>query len=86
MNLGMIKPYLQLIRIPNLFTAIADVTVGFLFVHTALDPPAVFLPLLAASCLLYMAGMVLNDFYDYDVDLRDRPHRPLPSTPKWCGS
>ena len=84
----MIKPYLQLIRIPNLFTAIADVTVGFLFVHTALDPLAVFLPLLAASCLLYMAGMVLNDFYDYDVDLRDRPHRPLPSgriQRKWAG-
>ncbi len=35
--------------------------------------------LLAASCLLYTAGMVLNDLFDRDVDARERPRRPIPS-------
>ena len=32
-----------------------------------------------APWLLYMAGMVLNDVYDFEVDARRRPERPLPS-------
>jgi 4-hydroxybenzoate polyprenyltransferase len=28
---------------------------------------------------MYMAGMVLNDVFDYEVDLQERPKRPLPS-------
>ena len=52
---------------------------GHLFVAAALAPPGPFLLLLAASCLLYTAGMVLNDVYDLEVDRRERPQRPLPS-------
>jgi 4-hydroxybenzoate polyprenyltransferase len=29
--------------------------------------------------LFYTAGMILNDLLDYDVDVRERPERPLPS-------
>ena len=82
-----LKAYLQLFRIPNVFTAVADVTVGFLFVHPTLSPLPTFFSLLVASCLLYTAGMVLNDVYDLKVDARDRPHRPLPSgriSPAWA--
>ena len=32
-----------------------------------------------AMALFYTAGMILNDLLDYDVDLRERPERPLPS-------
>ncbi len=71
--------YLQLFRAPNVFTAMADVAMGFLFVRSTLQPLGPFACLLAASCLLYTAGMVLNDVYDYDVDARQRPGRPLPS-------
>ncbi len=71
--------YLQLFRIANVFTAMADVAMGFLFVHGTLAPLPVFVCLLATSSLLYTAGMVLNDVYDVDVDARDRPERPIPS-------
>lgn len=71
--------YLRLLRLPNVFTAVADVMMGFLFVHRSLQPVGVFLLLAAASCCLYLAGMVLNDVYDLEEDRRLRPHRPLPS-------
>ena len=83
--------YLQLVRAPNVFTAAADVTTGYLFVNGTLEPLPLFLCLLIASCLLYAAGMVLNDVYDVDVDARQRPQRPLPSGrisaswAKWLG-
>ena len=75
----MLKACLQLVRIPNVFTAMADVTMGFLFVHASLFPVANFVCLLLGSCFLYSAGMVLNDVYDVEVDTRLRPQRPLPS-------
>jgi UbiA prenyltransferase family len=71
--------YLRLFRTPNVFTAIADVSMGFLFVHTQLAPVPILACLLAASCLLYTAGMVLNDVYDAEVDALQRPERPIPA-------
>jgi 4-hydroxybenzoate polyprenyltransferase len=69
----------QLVRLPNVFTAMADVAMGYLFV--TLGPPdwLLFLLLLAASSCLYMAGMVLNDLFDVEQDTRERPQRPIPS-------
>jgi len=77
--------YLQLFRAPNVFTAIADVAMGFVFVTGSLQPVGGFLCLALASCLLYTAGMILNDVYDFDVDLKERPSRPLPllPPPRW---
>lgn len=72
-------PYLQLLRVPNVFTAMADIFMGFLFVHHGLRPVWEFLLLLTASSCLYCAGMVLNDLFDLKVDTRLRPQRPLPS-------
>jgi len=74
-----LRPYLELFRLPNLFTALADVMMGFLVTHVALVPTGPFVALLIASGLLYTSGMVLNDVYDVDLDARQRPHRPLPS-------
>jgi 4-hydroxybenzoate polyprenyltransferase len=71
--------YLRLVRLPNVFSALADVTMGFLFVAHVLRPVRMFLPLAAASALLYAAGMVLNDVWDVELDRRERPERPLPS-------
>ncbi|MEA1949774.1 MAG: UbiA family prenyltransferase [Planctomycetota bacterium] len=75
--------YLQLLRLPNVFTAMADVAMGFIFVRGVLDfrqRDLVELALLiTASTLLYLAGMVLNDCYDYEIDKEERPERPLPS-------
>ena len=75
----MLRVYLQLFRVSNIFTAVADITAGFLFVQTTLAPFSSYVSLVCSSCFLYTAGMVLNDVYDYDVDRQLRPERPLPS-------
>ena len=71
--------YLQLIRLPNVFTAVADVLMGFLFTHESLDPLSVCAALVLSSSLLYMAGMILNDVFDIEIDRKERPERPLSS-------
>ena len=76
-----VRAYLELVRLPNLFTAVADVAMGFLFVRRVWAPGDGWLLglLVLASCLLYASGVVLNDLFDFAVDTRQRPERPLPS-------
>jgi 4-hydroxybenzoate polyprenyltransferase len=67
----------QLVRAPNLFTAVADPFAGWLIAGASGETwilPAV----MASSALLYAAGMLLNDCFDYHDDCRERPKRPLP--------
>lgn len=71
--------WLRLMRLPNVFTAIADVAMGYLFVHASFASPLKLACLVAASSLLYTAGMVLNDVFDFAIDAKERPFRPLPS-------
>lgn len=77
-------PYAQLVRLPNVFTAWADVvlgTVAMLALGTtfAAGHVVAFVCVLASSTLLYWAGMVWNDYFDLDQDRLERPGRPLPS-------
>src|SRR5690242_2306567 len=74
-----IKPYLQLVRLPNVFTAAADSLAGWLLVRGTFETPGRWLPLLAASMAIYAAGIALNDVFDLATDLKERPDRPLPS-------
>src|SRR5215213_1708073 len=74
-----ILPWLRLMRLPNVFTAIADVAMGYLFVRHSIDSVPLFACLAVASASLYLAGMVLNDLFDFEIDARERPFRPLPS-------
>lgn len=78
---GTVRAYLELVRLPNVFTAAADVVMGFLFVRgvDGVRDGGVLGLLVAASSLLYAAGVVLNDLADLPVDARQRPERPLPS-------
>jgi 4-hydroxybenzoate polyprenyltransferase len=71
--------WLKLLRLPNVFTAVADVTMGYLVTQRELQPASHVAFLVAASCLLYLSGMVLNDVFDAEADARDRPDRPIPS-------
>ena len=68
-------------RLPNVFTAMADVAMGVLFVRgvTGSSDVATLGLLVGASSLLYVAGVALNDVFDYPRDLAERPERPLPS-------
>jgi 4-hydroxybenzoate polyprenyltransferase len=71
--------YAQLVRLPNVFTAMADIGMAALVARALpAHAGAVVLLLLASSCL-YCAGMVWNDYFDLEQDKRERPFRPLPS-------
>jgi 4-hydroxybenzoate polyprenyltransferase len=70
---------LQLIRLPNVLTAAADSLAGWLLVGGSLAVWQRWLPLTLASMTLYAAGMALNDYFDRDIDRRERPARPIPS-------
>jgi len=69
----------ELLRIPNVFTAAADILLGYLFTHPDLTPAPLVAMLLGASGLIYLAGMALNDYYDRQRDAHERPSRPIPS-------
>ena len=75
--------WLQLMRIPTVFTALSNILCGYLITHnltTAELPqhPDLWL-LLISSAGLYLGGMVLNDVFDAALDAIERPERPLPS-------
>jgi 4-hydroxybenzoate polyprenyltransferase len=74
-----IRDWLQLVRLPNVFTALADPIAGGLAVGATWRDVPKLLAVTLASAGLYSFGMVLNDWYDYRKDLKERPGRPLPS-------
>jgi len=75
------RPYLELIRLPAVFTAPADVLAGAaLSGAVGFEIPVWALVTLAASsALVYCAGMAVNDIFDLETDHRERPERPIPS-------
>jgi 4-hydroxybenzoate polyprenyltransferase len=77
--IGPLLPILRLMRLPNVFTAVADVLMGYVFTRHSFSPGGALACLVLASALLYTAGMVLNDVFDLEVDIKERPFRPLPS-------
>jgi 4-hydroxybenzoate polyprenyltransferase len=72
-----LRAYAELVRPPNVMTAIADVLAGYAVAglgnHRALPWLA------AASACLYAGGVTLNDFFDRKLDGIERPERPIPS-------
>lgn len=71
--------WLRLLRLPNGFTALSNILAAQLIVSQGQPELGPLLLLMAATLCLYHGGMVLNDYFDYEEDLRDRPGRPLPS-------
>jgi 4-hydroxybenzoate polyprenyltransferase len=72
-------PFAQLVRLPNVFTALADICLGALAAAALPREAFAFVALLLGSACLYSAGMVWNDFFDLEQDRKERPFRPLPS-------
>ena len=72
------RAYLELVRVPNLFTAAGDIFAGYLIVSrgVGIEWPRL-LALVAASVCLYAGGVVLNDYFDRDVDGVERPDGAL---------
>lgn len=97
-----LKQWLVLTRCSNLPTVWSNVISGWLLGMAAvIQTPTVVVPsalsgtlfiLLLGISLLYVAGMILNDVFDYEWDRTNRPERPLPSglisrsKAKWAGT
>ena len=81
--------YARLARPANLPTAAADIlagiaiagiipaTVGELPLNSDLNVKVILL--VCASVFLYAGGVILNDFFDRELDKIERPERPIPS-------
>lgn len=74
----MFKNYLQLVRIPGIFTAFSNVLIGYFFSLSATEVIS-FPFLLLTSGMLFCSGMIFNDYFDLKTDKKERPNRPLPS-------
>lgn len=76
-----LRNYLELIRFPNLFTAMADVVAGGWVVYASSGEFSAWplFGLMLSSACLYAMGIVMNDYADFELDRRERPERPLPS-------
>ncbi|MCW7506391.1 polyprenyltransferase [Leptospira levettii] len=71
------KSYLILLRPANLVTAVADILAGMAIVSFPWVKEGGLLIL--ASICLYGGGVVLNDYFDRNIDSIERPERPIPS-------
>jgi 4-hydroxybenzoate polyprenyltransferase len=89
-----LKTYCQLVRLPNVFTAMADPLAGVLLVAGAQVsemPRWELAAVMLVSACLYAGGVAFNDYFDREDDREQRPERPLPSgriTPRqalWSG-
>lgn len=74
-----LRSYLELVRVPGVFTAHADVTAGFLIAGAGWRHSPDLCLLLLSTSFFFFSGMALNDFFDYRIDAVERPERPLPS-------
>ena len=83
-----LKHWLVLTRCSNLPTVWSNIISGWLLgmaaviqTRTAVVPSApsgTLFILLTGISLLYVGGMILNDVFDYEWDVVNRPERPLP--------
>lgn len=77
-----IMPWLRQVRFPNLFTVIGDPLAGACVASALKGEPLPFwmtLDICFCSLLLYIYGVIQNDWCDLPEDSRLRPERPLPS-------
>ena len=77
-----LRDYLLLIRLPNLFTLPSNILVGFAIASSLTLTFTSFvqvLLLVTISIFLYCLGLVLNDLFDYNIDKKERPGRPIAS-------
>jgi 4-hydroxybenzoate polyprenyltransferase len=69
----------QLLRLPNVFTVIADVGAAYLLVAGGPEPVGPWIAVILSGIALYWAGMILNDVFDVERDRSERPGRPIPA-------
>ena len=77
--LFIMQPYLQLIRLPLLPSALGNICLGALSAGISQTDSLSFILMLFSSAFLYASGMVWNDYFDAGIDAIERPERPIPS-------
>ena len=81
----MFRQYIILVRLPNIFTAASNILSGYFTIVATVSSSFINLHLLylvglmTSSSLLYLAGIVFNDYFDIEIDKKERLTRPLPS-------
>lgn len=71
---------MQLARLPNAFTSPTNVVAGYLMVTPVSDLNYASLAILMiSSAFFYVSGIIFNDYFDIELDKKERPSRPLPS-------
>jgi len=77
---SLIRNWLQLIRVPNLFTVPGDPLLGIMLVSWGHGADLISgTGVVVTSILLYIGGLIQNDISDIEHDKKTRPERPLPS-------
>lgn len=72
--------WLELLRLPNLFTVPGDALAGAALVSGGRALPLIeTLAAVMALLFFYAGGLIMNDLADREEDSRDRPMRPIPS-------
>ena len=75
----LLEDYLRLFRLPNIFTVPSNILSGYALVTlTSFDILQLVL-LVTSSILLYTSGLVFNDYFDIETDIKERRYRPLAS-------
>ena len=74
---GYLLAWMQLVRLPNAFTVIADVLAGTMLARGTWQPWPLIVVLVVSAVGMYWAGMILNDLYDVDKDRLQNRGRPL---------
>ncbi|MFN6049631.1 MAG: UbiA family prenyltransferase, partial [Planctomycetia bacterium] len=73
------RAYLELIRLPNLPSALGNICLGAISAGLNRESIPSLLMTLMASARVYSSGMAWNDYFDASLDKRERPERPIPS-------
>lgn len=74
---GGLEDWVQLVRLPTVFTLLSNVLTAAILVESYLQPLTAMVPTLLAAICAYWAGMILNDVVDLEEDRQYRPQRPL---------
>jgi 4-hydroxybenzoate polyprenyltransferase len=75
--------WLRLMRVSNAPTVVTNAMVGMaIAMRSCTDPSLAVKPAITAATgcvLIYLAGMMMNDYFDQPIDRRERPGRPIVS-------
>lgn len=79
---GRLSAYLELVRPHNVAAAVLCVILGVFAASKSVGRPPSVAEMVVASAVVALVsagGYVINDYFDYKVDVINKPYRPIPS-------